>query len=200
MRRRSGRAVAALCVTTRWATVPGRRSVIGRSPVGAAMRRVFESAPRHVDHQVVRLGSASGRPLRREAQGSGTARSGRVRRRDRLRRRVRTAHALSRSALVRSPPSANACAASIAARGRRSSGCSRSKIANAGRARHRVAGDLSEFGPAEFDGRGVISHGVILLYTCRRLNDTPVSRSPYGRRAAERAAALITQPPWDQRR
>jgi hypothetical protein len=68
------------------------------------------------------------------------------------------------------------------------------------RARHRVGGDLSEFGPAEFDGRGVLSHGVILLYTCRRLNDTPVSRSPYGRRAAERAAALITQPPWDQRR
>ena len=49
---------------------------------------------------------------------------------------------LSRSALVRSPPSANACATSIAAHGRRSSGRSRSKIANAGRAHHRVAGDL----------------------------------------------------------
>jgi len=28
------------------------------------------------------------------------------------------------------------------------------------RARHRVAGDLAEFGPAEFDRRGVIRHGV----------------------------------------
>jgi hypothetical protein len=62
------------------------------------------------------------------------------------------AHALSRSAMVRSPPSANACTASIAARGRRP------------RARHRVPGHLSEFGPAEFDRRGVIRHGVILLY------------------------------------
>ena len=52
-----------------------------------------------------------------------------------------------------------------AARWRRSSGRSRSKIANAGRARHRVAGDLSEFGPAEFDCRGVVRHGVILLYS-----------------------------------
>jgi hypothetical protein len=30
------------------------------------------------------------------------------------------------------------------------------------RARHRVAGDLPELGPAEFDRRGVIRHGVIL--------------------------------------
>ena len=84
---------------------------------------------------------------------------------------------LSRSALVRSPPSANACAALIAAHGRRASGRSRSKIANAGRAHHRVAGDLSEFGPSEFDCRGVVRHGVILLYEGRRLNETPVSRS-----------------------
>jgi hypothetical protein len=28
------------------------------------------------------------------------------------------------------------------------------------RARHRIAGDLAEFGPAEFDRRGVIRHGV----------------------------------------
>jgi Pyrimidine dimer DNA glycosylase len=47
--------------------------IAGRSPVVAAMRRVFESAPRHVDHQVLRSGIASGHPLRREAQGSGTA-------------------------------------------------------------------------------------------------------------------------------
>ena len=32
------------------------------------------------------------------------------------------------------------------------------------RARHRVAGDLPEFGPAEFDRRGVIRHVVILLH------------------------------------
>jgi hypothetical protein len=69
---------------------PASRSVVARSPVGAAMRRVFEAAPRHVDHQAVRSGSASERPIRREAQGSGTARFGRVRQRDRLRRRVRT--------------------------------------------------------------------------------------------------------------
>jgi hypothetical protein len=43
------------------------------------MRRVFESAPRQVGHQVVRSGSASGRPQRREVQASATARSGRVR-------------------------------------------------------------------------------------------------------------------------
>jgi len=32
------------------------------------MRRVFESAPRHGDHQAVRSGSAAARPRRREAQ------------------------------------------------------------------------------------------------------------------------------------
>jgi hypothetical protein len=44
------------------------RSVAGRSPFVAAMRRLFESAPRHVGHQAVRSGRASGRPRRREAQ------------------------------------------------------------------------------------------------------------------------------------
>ena len=65
-------------------------SVIARSWVDAAMRRVLASAPRPVDHQAVHSGSASGRSRRRAAQVSGTARSGRVRRWDRLRRRVRT--------------------------------------------------------------------------------------------------------------
>jgi hypothetical protein len=62
---RLGRRVrcAVLCEVT------AERSVIGRSPVVAAMCRVFESAPRHVDHRAVRSGRASGRPLRREAQG-----------------------------------------------------------------------------------------------------------------------------------
>jgi hypothetical protein len=32
----------------------GAGSVIGRSPVAAAMHRVLEAAPRHVDHQAVR--------------------------------------------------------------------------------------------------------------------------------------------------
>ena len=65
-------------------------SVIARSWVVAAMRRVLASAPRPVDHQAVRSGSASGPSRRRAAQVSGTARSGRVRRWDRLRRRART--------------------------------------------------------------------------------------------------------------
>ena len=51
------------------------------------------------------------------------------------------------------------------------------------RTRHRVAGDLAEFGPAEFDCRGVVRDGVILLGQGRRLKETPVSRSAYDRRA-----------------
>src|SRR4029450_5434127 len=47
-------------------------------------------------------------------------------------------------------------------------------------ARHRVAGDLSEFGQAEFDCGGVIRHGVILLHRGRPLNETPVSRCASG--------------------
>ena len=47
------------------------------------------------------------------------------------------------------------------------------------RARHRVAGDLPEFGPAEFDRRGFIRHGVILLHTsARRGSETFVSVIP----------------------
>ena len=37
------------------------------------------------------------------------------------------------------------------------------------RARHRVADDLPEFGPAEFDCRGVVRHGVILVRGAARL-------------------------------
>jgi hypothetical protein len=39
------------------------------------------------------------------------------------------------------------------------------------RARHRIAGDLAELGPAEFDRVGVIRHGVILLHRGRSLNE-----------------------------
>jgi hypothetical protein len=45
------------------------------------------------------------------------------------------------------------------------------------RACHRVAGDPMEFGPAEFDRRGIIRHRVILRYGGRRLEETPVSRA-----------------------
>ena len=44
------------------------------------------------------------------------------------------------------------------------------------RARQRVAGDLPEFGPAEFDRRGVIRHVVILLHRGRSLNEVRISR------------------------
>jgi hypothetical protein len=54
------------------------------------MRRVFASVPRHIDHPAVRSDSALGRPLRRGGQRSGTVRSGRARRLDHLRWRVRT--------------------------------------------------------------------------------------------------------------
>ena len=51
----------------------GSRLVIGRSPIVAATRRVFESAPRHVDHRAVRSDNASGPPRGREVRGAGTA-------------------------------------------------------------------------------------------------------------------------------
>ena len=48
------------------------------------------------------------------------------------------------------------------------------------RARHRVAGDLPEFGPAEFDRRGVIRQGGILLYRGRSLNQAQIGRRREG--------------------